>query len=517
VHPATGPEAPRREGPIRSRLKPSTIFVRMAAATAAVLLVVFGASSYITFRIQSEQSLESTKRQAILLTRALKNTIRIGMESGHTKTLASIFQTVGALPGVEKLRVFNEDGRIRYSAKPGEIGHLTDELDYTVYRSPERSAPFQSEATGHRSFCMVEPIENEARCWQCHPKEAEVLGVLDVCLSMEDTESSIEYNRLLLLSFTGVAVLLTWALTSILLNRFVSRPVASLVRTMESVEAGKLDGRVEIRSGDELGRLGRSFNEMIRKLSEAQAELERLHHRQLVRADRLASLGEMAAGIAHEIKNPLAGIYGAAQVLSREFPEGDPKREILDEMTALSRRLDNTIRDLLNFARYTEPQFSKANLNEVIDKVLFLLQQVREGKRAKVVRDFDPAMPEIDIDPEQIKQVFLNLALNALQASPGGCTLTIRTRAEAPAEAPDFLPRHRFVMASVSDDGPGIPAERLPKIFQPFYTTKESGTGLGLSMTRKILDLHDGRITVLSEPGKGATFTVLLPREKAGD
>ena len=117
----------------------------MALATAVVLVAVLGTSYYLAFRIQSEQALQSTKRQAILLTRGLKDTIRIGMESGHTQSLASIFQTVGALPGVEKVRVFNEEGRIRYSAKPTEVGHLTDELDYTVYRSQERSTPFQSE------------------------------------------------------------------------------------------------------------------------------------------------------------------------------------------------------------------------------------------------------------------------------------------------------------------------------------------------------------------------------------
>lgn len=499
------------------RFLPNSLFAKMSLTIGAVLVVVFGTSSYLTHRFQSEQALTATKNQAILLTRGLKNTIRIGMESGHTESLESIFRTVGTLPGVEKLRVFNEEGRIRYSAKPSEVGQLTDELDYTVYRSPERSTPFQSETTGHRSFCMVEPIENEGRCRRCHPKEVEVLGVLDVCLSMEETERKNEFNRFLLLSFTGLAIVLTSGLTGVLLRRFVSRPVAQLVRTMESVEAGKLDGRVDIRSGDELGRLGNSFNEMIRKLSEAQSELETMHHRQLVRADRLASLGEMAAGIAHEIKNPLAGIHGAAQVLSREFPEGDPKREILDEMTGLARRLDNSIRDLLNFARYTEPQFSKANLNDVIDKVLFLLRQIPEGKRAKIVRDFDPAIPEIEMDPEQIKQVFLNLALNALQASPGGCTLTVRTRFEVPPEEGVEPARRRFVLGSVSDDGPGIPPDRIGKIFQPFYTTKASGTGLGLSMTRKILDLHEGRVTARSEPGKGTTFTVLLPKEKSGE
>ncbi len=496
------------------RLFPKSLFFKMALSISLVLAVVFGTSSYITFRIQSEQSLEATRNQAILLTRALENTIRIGMETGHVESLISIFHTVGALPGVEKLRVFDDNGRILYSAKLAEIGRLTEELDYAVYRSQERSTPFKSEDTGHRSFCMVEPIENEPKCRRCHRGNIEVLGVLDVCLSMEDTEKKIEFNRVLMLSFTGLAILLTSGLTSILLKRFVSSPVARLVSTMESVEAGKLDGRVDIRSGDELGRLGNSFNEMIRKLSEAQAEIEKFHHRQLARADRLASLGEMAAGIAHEIKNPLAGIYGAAQILAREFPPGDSRREIVDEMTALMKRLDNTIRDLLNFARYTEPRFAKANINDVIDKVLFLVRQIPEGKRARVVREFDPAMPEVDMDQEQMKQVFLNLALNALQARPDGCTLTVRTHADVPDDVEGIRHRTRFVMASVSDDGPGIPADRIGKIFQPFFTTKESGTGLGLSMTRKILDLHDGWITASSEGGKGATFQVFLPKAK---
>jgi signal transduction histidine kinase len=360
---------------------------------------------------------------------------------------------------------------------------------------------------------MVEPIENEESCQRCHRRDVEVLGVLDVCLSMEDTEKKNEFNRLLVLSFTGLAIVLTSGMTSILLKRFVSTPVAKLVKTMESVEAGRLDGRVDIRSGDELGWLGNRFNEMIRKLSEAQAELEKFHHRQLARADRLASLGEMAAGIAHEIKNPLAGIFGAAQVLAKEFPENDPRNEIVGEMVTLIRRLDNTIRDLLNFARYTEPQLSHANLNDVIDKVLFLVQQIPEGRRAKIVRGFDPAMPEIEMDQEQIKQVFLNLALNALQAKAEEVTLTIRTHAEVPPGVADVRHRARFVMATLSDDGPGIPADRIGKIFQPFYTTKESGTGLGLSMTRKILEMHYGWISTESEEGKGTTFSVFLPRE----
>jgi signal transduction histidine kinase len=498
------------------RFLPRSLFFRISLAVSIVLVVVFGTSSYILFAKQSEQALENTKTQAVLLTRALKNTIRIGMESGHANSLVSIFHTVGALPGVEKMRIFNEDGLILYSAKFQEIGHLTDELDYDTYRKPgsDRSTPFKSEDTGHRSFCMVEPIENEPQCRRCHSPEKEVLGVLDVCLSMEETERKIEENRFLMLSFTGLAIVLCSMFISFLLNRFVSAPVARLARTMAAVSGGSLEARAEERGGEELGSLARSFNEMVGRLAEAQEELERLHHRQLARADRLASLGEMAAGIAHEIKNPLAGIYGSSQVLSREFPEGDPRREVVEEMMELVRRLDNTIKDLLNFARYTEPSFAKANLNDVIDKVLFLVQQIREGKRAVFLREYDPAMPEVEMDPEQVKQVFLNLVLNALQAGEGGVTVTVRTYSEVPADVPDVKHRGRYVMASVTDDGPGIPPDKVGKIFHPFFTTKETGTGLGLSMTRKILDMHDGWITVATAPGRGATFTVFLPKEK---
>ncbi len=493
-----------------------SLFFKMALLTGLAILAVFGGLAYLIFRIQAEQALNATRDQAVILTRSLKNTIRLAMDAGHAKSLHSVFQTVGTLPGVEKLRVFDEEGTILYSKIPAEIGHPTDELDYDTYRKPpeDRSTPFRSEDTGHASFCMVEPIENEPRCARCHRADLEVIGVLDVCLSMEETERNIERNRTLMLSFTGGGIGLTSLLIFVLIRRFVSSPITKMVRTMESVERGVLTGRVDIRRKDELGWLASRFNEMIRNLSEAQAELERLHHRQLVRADRLASLGEMAAGIAHEIKNPLAGIYGAAQVLAREFAEGDPRKEVVGEMTALIRRLDNTIRDLLNFARYTEPQFSKANLNDVIEKVLFLVGQIPEGRRATIVREFDPGMPDAEMDQEQIKQVFLNLALNALQAKPQGCTLTIRTQAAVPPEIPGIRHRERYVMAAVSDDGPGIPPDRIGQIFQPFFTTKEGGTGLGLSMTRKILDLHDGWITAESREGAGSTFTVILPREK---
>lgn len=494
-----------------------SLFLKLSLSIGVVLLVVFGTASRITFDKYQEQARDATENRAILLTRTLRNAMSLVMASGggHREPVQSLIETVGRLPGVEKLRVFDEEGKISYSAKREEIGRLTDELDYTVYRSPERSQPYQDEGTSYRSLCKVEEIPNEAQCQGCHDPRNEVLGALVVCLSMKDVEEIIRLNEQVTILVTGLSILLTAVLIAILLRRFVSTPVARLVKTMRSVESGKLDQRVDIRSSDEFGELGNSFNEMTRRLADAEGELERLHHLQLARADRLASLGEMAAGIAHEIKNPLAGLQGAAQVLKDDFPVEDPRRAVIEEMLVLLKRLDNSIKDLLNFSRHTEPSFVRISLNDVVEKVVFLVKQVREGKRANIVLDLDQALPPVEMDPDQLKQVFLNLFLNAIQAKPDGCTLTVRTFAEVPLDAGEEKRRAGYVMCSIADDGPGIPPDMLGRIFLPFVTTKEGGTGLGLPMTRKILDLHDGWITVQSEIGKGTTFRVFLPKTKA--
>ncbi|RMG61135.1 MAG: HAMP domain-containing protein [Deltaproteobacteria bacterium] len=492
----------------------NSILTKMTVTIILVLFGIFGFTANYLHRVQKERALEEVKTRAIILTKAVKKTVIISMESGHVESLTSIFHTVGSLPGVEKLRVFNEEGIILYSARLDEIGKLTEELDYAIYRSPERAAPFQSADTGRRSFCMVEPIENQPQCYRCHDRTQEVLGVLDVCLSMEETLASIDRNKTTLYTSIFASVFITFVLIAGVFRQFVNRPIRDLVSAMARVEAGDLSIRVPIRSRDELGDLASSFNRMVERLDETQKELEKLHRRQLLRADRLASLGEMAAGLAHEIKNPLAGISGAIQVLVKEFSKEDPRREILSEVLALVERLDNTVRNLLNFARYTEPEFKLANINDVIDKVIFLARQIPEGRKATFIREFDPAMEEVEVDAEQIKQVFLNLFLNALQAKPEGCEITVKTYREAPPGYLKGISRKNYIMITVSDNGPGIPPDKLSKIFQPFFTTKEAGTGLGLSITRKILDLHEGHITVESEVGRGTSFHIFLPKRK---
>ncbi|MFQ6043560.1 MAG: nitrogen regulation protein NR(II), partial [Candidatus Poribacteria bacterium] len=225
--------------------------------------------------------------------------------------------------------------------------------------------------------------------------------------------------------------------------------------------------------------------------------------KQILRADKLATLGQLAAGIAHEIRNPLAGISGAAQILKDEIPKTDLHWEILDEIVEKIKTLENSISDFLRFARPAPLQLSPTDINEVVQSVLFLINKQREMQGVSIVTEYDDSLPIIMADAEQIQQVILNLALNALQAidEKGGRVLfkTFQTSVPDPQ-----------IVVEISDTGVGIPPENLSRIFNPYFTTKGEGTGLGLSIAQRIVEEHGGSISVESEVGKGTTFRVSL-------
>ncbi|MFZ5759984.1 MAG: two-component system sensor histidine kinase NtrB [Thermodesulfobacteriota bacterium] len=238
----------------------------------------------------------------------------------------------------------------------------------------------------------------------------------------------------------------------------------------------------------------------------------------LARVDKLASLGEMAAGVAHEIKNPLAGISGAMQILARSFQEGDTNQLIFHEVQSQVKRLDNFINNLLQFARPGQSQFAEVNLEKIIDKVLFLVASQVEEKKIRVVRALDPDLPLPQGDEGQLQQVFLNIVLNAIDAMDKGGTLTFHscgTDGDGAMKSCSSPVCHylngNHVRVAVQDSGKGIDPASMESIFNPFHTTKSTGTGLGLSISQRILEQHGGTIFVESEPGVGSTFIVCLP------
>jgi len=259
-----------------------------------------------------------------------------------------------------------------------------------------------------------------------------------------------------------------------------------------------------------MGSLAENLNAMIEKLQRAKKEAEQYHQDLVQRADRMASIGELASGIAHEIRNPLAGIQGAIQVIAEGFPEEDDRRQVTDEIQKQIHRLERLVRDLLNYAKPIPANYFPTDINELTDKVFsFFLTQQGGATYFNVRRNFHSPLPQIMIDPHLMEQAFLNIILNAKRAMPQGGTLAVSTRPLG--QEGDNGDGAQEIQVIIEDTGTGISKENLRKIFNPFFSTRADGTGLGLSITKNIIEQHGGRIEVESQVNIGTRFTITLP------
>ena len=290
----------------------------------------------------------------------------------------------------------------------------------------------------------------------------------------------------------------------VVLTYMIQRPMVELQEKIAQLGEGDLDVSVSFaRRNDEIGDLGRNFNQMVQQLRESRQEIERLHQTQMSRAEHLATLGELATGLAHEIRNPLAGIAGVIEIIARDLPASSPARAVVKDVRQEIARINHIVTDLLQTARPHPPRVRKSNLNTTVEHAVMLGRQQALAKPVEIELTKDLALPDVEHDSDQIHQLLLNLLLNALQAvdQKGKIEVTVRLDGD-------------FAIIEVTDNGRGIAPEHLPNIFRPFYTTKGEGTGLGLSLARRIVEDHHGKIDVASSVGQGTTFTVMLPLRK---
>jgi two-component system NtrC family sensor kinase len=325
-----------------------------------------------------------------------------------------------------------------------------------------------------------------------------VISLVGIAAMLRSLE--IQNAQWILVSVVAIAILLSFVLLSVLLV-LIEQPLQELMVTISRVRSGDLTARVTFaKREDDIGALGRQFNEMIETLDRNDIEIEELHRREMLRAEHLASLGELAAGLAHEIRNPLAGIAGVVDVMSKELPSDSPSRAVMGDVQDEVLHIQNILNDLLSYSRPRLPNFHPADINTTVEQAVQLARQQVLTKSIKVLYEPVLSLPKVLHDPALIQQVILNLLLNGIQAITGEGKVEVQSQLE-----PDY------VVLQVTDTGRGISADALTKIFKPFFTTRNEGTGLGLSLANGIVQSHGGRIEVSSTAQKGTRFKVWLP------
>jgi len=501
-----------------------------------VVVVIEGIFLYLNIRSLSRQILDKTEEEAFNLSETIRLSIRNAMIKDRRDEYQRIIDDVAQRKGIAEVRIFNKQGEITVSSDRTKVGSVVDkqaEACYGCHREGEAKVLLPSDSktriyhTEKQSLLgLINPIYNEPSCYSCHPKTLNVLGVLDTTISLEgfEKEKAQIYNRMLISGIVSVIALSL--LLSLLLTRFVNRPIDKLLAATKKAASGNLDQTVGIRSHDELGELSDSFNNMISELKRSRDAIEEwtqtLEHRvqertqelqqvqdQLIRAGKMAAIGELAAGVAHEINNPLTGVLTFSSLMLKKVDEKNPWKKDLENIVEQTTRCRNIVRGLLDFARQRKPDKKEWDIHILIDNTLTLVEKQAPFQNIKIDKQFKSGILLLFVDGDQIQQVFMNILLNAADAMAGnGGTLTIKT---------DL--KDKMAEISFTDTGCGMAKEHLSKLFAPFFTTKETGkgTGLGLAISYGIIQSHNGDIEVESQVGKGSTFRIKLPVEKQNE
>ena len=471
----------------------------------SVLLFTVAIGSVTLFHIRREHThvTNTSLQTADLMLSVIERSISSSMSTGNTRDVQTILEMVGSDPRLAGVRIFHPDGRVLKSSEPHEIGRRVDPHSLATFLQGNHHDIYRGPAGGD-VLGVVKPIFTEQRCVPCHGAGRRVIGVLSLDLSLAEMKAQLlETSQFFGSSMLLIIVLLTGGIAWIF-HRFVRQPLKNMSAKMAQVEEGDLNVKLEARREDEVSDLVDSFNSMVDRLRQANDELQQCHYQQMERVDRLASVGEMSAGIAHEIKNPLAAISGAITVLFDDFSDDDPRREVVDKILEQIARLDKAATDLLFFGRPGKPSFDFVDTNELLNKTMFFVAQHPEAKNVHQNKEFTRNLPPVWVDSKQLQQVFFNVIINAIQAMKDGGTLLLQT------DLVDAETGHQ-VRILIGDSGPGIKPEDIEKIFTPFFTTKTQGTGLGLAICRQLVEQQGGSIDILSRYGEGTRVIIKLP------
>ncbi|MBX3008827.1 MAG: HAMP domain-containing protein [Melioribacteraceae bacterium] len=612
------------------------IGLKLILVVSLTAIVIIGVYSYINVKAQSDVLQAEIERHGNELSEILKSSIHQQMMYNQREHLRETIKSVGTNYAIKDIRILNKVGEIIHSPHAEDIGKMVDKDAESCYAChaaneplerltiKERTRIFKMHTDSSRILGIINPIYNEKSCYEAechaHPESATVLGVLDLTIPLDEVDKQIRENEKREVIFALIAITGIGFIIGFFVKRWVDYPVKELVKATDQVSAGNLNYRIKNLGSDELGRLSTSFNNMTKNLSEMRE--------QLFQSDKLASLGQLAAGVAHEINNPLTGVLTYSSFLLKRTKDNPEMQEDLKVIVRETMRSREIVKGLLDFARQSTPKKMPIDLNEVIERSILVANNQLKINHIQLAKELDSELPKLTADANQLEQVFINLLVNAIDAIKSNGKITIKTsllslspkgithikkavcgkthslmdsnykiggmssiklkirsngnegfahldplygsgrhyfgitkdknniqlscptcdtslidkskncpecggpiyKIHVPEkgfiegcasfkdnwqvwEHVEFGGQKKFIEIKVSDNGSGIPAENLSKIFDPFFSTKgQKGTGLGLSVIWGIIDNHNGTINVESEIDKGTTFSIRLPQ-----
>ena len=498
----------------------------LAVALTAMLLL-FAA---LVVRHERGELLGAAAAHVTQLSDVITRSTRFAMLNNQPDYVHSIIQDVARQEKIDKVRLFSKEGVIIDSTLASEVGLKVDRKAEGCFLCHQSERPLERIPTserarvfdapdGRRMLASMEVIRNEPSCYNAachaHTKDQSVLGVLDIVYPLDEIERSLRASGITLVALALGFVVATSGLVSVFVHRLVYVPLRDLEAGAKRLASGNLEQPIPVRNGDEFGQLAVSFNTMTAALREAAHTLEQkvaertralhLAQAEAARGEKLASVGLLAAGIAHELNNPLTGVLTFSSLLRKQMPDGSPQAEDLDLVIRETKRCAAIIRRLLDFAREKTPEKKFADLNQLIQETARIVERPAHLRDIEISMDLDPHLPRVWVDADLIKQVVMNILVNAQHAIEEKGAITVRTRRAPPDK----------VEIAIIDTGCGIAEKDLQRIFDPFFTTKGvgKGTGLGLSVSHGIVQAHGGSIEAASRPGEGSAFRVYLPVE----
>lgn len=622
------------------QLSETKLGLKLIVSIGVITIIIIGAFAHFSIKAQSDTLLSQAAVHANTLSDAIENSLLTSMLENKKDEIHAIIGTISHEPSIKEIRIFNKEGEVSFSSRGDQIGKMVDQRAESCYACHAENQPLQKLSMiqrmriyrvtpeSSRILAVINPIYNQPSCYQAqchaHQKNQTVLGVLDIKMDLSDVDQQINDSELRLMIFAAIATLSLSLFIAFFVRKWIGEPVSELVKATNQVSLGNLNYTIDRAGRDELGLLARSFNKMTKNLAEAKL--------QLFQSDKMASLGRLAAGVAHEINNPLTGVLTYSSFLLKRRKDDAELQESLGVIVRETIRSREIVKGLLDFSRQSVPKKQDADINAIIKNALEVVTNQLAAKQIEIQAYPATSLPTIEVDANQIQQVLINLLVNAgdaigdkggtisihsalISLSPQGLTPvkaafcpkghdlkdnevksyglpTIKLKVlskrqqgivnldpvygrhrhqygievedgkplqlscpqcnislieegmqcpkcnaavycfEAPPHGPfegctnpecdwqrwraiDKAGHQDYIEIRIADTGQGIAKDDLPRIFEPFYTTKgQKGNGLGLAVTWGIIDNHNGTIDVNSEIGKGTTFVIRLPLQE---